>query len=283
MSGRENNTSAQESTGSSFLKATLPFVSPLAGAVFGVGDLIKKGTQYLENRKLDMAGPPNVNLASTSPQPNIITRGVNFVTDTITNTIRPLDAALESIGIDILPGPIPNTGQKGQNVAIDIQSGGGQESSGSGVTQAGFGALVPGVLGALRNPLVGVGAGLAGGALVDAGIGALTTRRMGSRVTRKLKADIRRIYMMSGGNAEATAQIYNSLTGSNINAQQVFMILLKRFRNDGPMVTKAAVRKTRQTMRKLKTMCDMYDDMSKRRAPARRRATSRSTTITQVK
>jgi hypothetical protein len=49
------------------------------------------------------------------------------------------------------------------------------------------------------------------------------------------------------------------------------------------MVTKAAVRKTRQTMRKLKTMCDMYDDMSKRRAPARRRATSRSTTITQVK
>ena len=283
MSGRENNTSAQESVGSSFIKTVAPFVSPVLGAAIGAGNLLKRGTQYLEERKLNMMGPPNPNLNSTTQTGNFFTRGVGAVTDFLGNVVRPLDTTLESFGIDIIPGSATSTGQKGQNVAIDIQSGGGQESSGSAVTQAGFGALVPGVLGALRNPLVGVGAGLAGGALVDAGISALTAPKMGGRVTRKLKADIRRIYMMSGGNAQATAQIYNSLTGSNINAQQVFMILLKRFRNDGPMVTKAAVRKTRQTMRKLKTMCDMYDDMSKRRAPARRRATARSTTITQVK
>ena len=283
MSGRETKTAAQETAGSSFLKTAISFASPVLGAAIGAGDLIKRGMNYLDERKPKMIGPPNPNLSPAPQSGNFFTRGLDAITNFATNVVRPLDTTLESFGIDIIPGSATTTGQKGQNVAIDINSGGGQESSGSGVTQAGIGALVPGVLGALRNPLVGLGAGAGAGAIVDAGIGALTAPKMGGRVTRKMKADIRRIYMMAGGNAQATAQIYNSLTGSNINAQTVFMILLKRFRNDGPMVTKAAVRKTRQTMRKLKTMCDMYDDMSKRRAAPRRRASTRSTTITQVK
>jgi hypothetical protein len=283
MSGREIKTNAQESVASGFVKTIASFASPVLGAAIGFGDVLKKGKEYLDERKLNMMGPPNPNLSSSPQQDNFLVRGVQGVTNFLGNVVRPLDTALESVGIDIIPGSATGTNQKGQNVAIDIQSGGGQESGGSGVTQGFLGPLVPGVLGALRNPLVGLGTGAGAGALVDAGIGALTAPRMNRRITRKMKADIRRIYMMSGGNAQATAQMYNSLTGDNLNGQQVFMILLKRFRNDGPMVTKAAVRKTRQTMRKLKGMCDMYDDMSKRRAPTRRRATSRATTITQVK
>ena len=59
------------------------------------------------------------------------------------------------------------------------------------------------------------------------------------------------------------------------------MILLKRFRNDGPVITKAALRKTKSTIRKLKNMCDMYEDLrptARRRTPMRR-ATRASTTL----
>ena len=56
------------------------------------------------------------------------------------------------------------------------------------------------------------------------------------------------------------------------------MILLKRFRNDGPVITKAALRKTRQTMRRLKSMCDMQADLmprtTRRRAPMKRATTT---------
>jgi hypothetical protein len=71
------------------------------------------------------------------------------------------------------------------------------------------------------------------------------------------------------------------LTG--LDQQTVMYIYTKKFRNDGPYVTKATVRKTRQTVRKMKNLCDMYDDLrpaAKRRAPVRRTG---MTKITQVK
>ena len=40
----------------------------------------------------------------------------------------------------------------------------------------------------------------------------------------------------------------------------VVQILMKRFRNDGPYLTKAAVRKTRSTVKKMKAVCNLYDD-----------------------
>ena len=80
---------------------------------------------------------------------------------------------------------------------------------------------------------------------------------------------------MTGGNLSQAAAILN------ISEDQLVFILLKRFRNDGPVVTKAALRKTKSTIRKLKNMCDMYDDLrpaARRRTPMRR-ATKSSTTL----
>jgi hypothetical protein len=58
----------------------------------------------------------------------------------------------------------------------------------------------------------------------------------------------------------------------------LIFILLKRFRNDGPLVTKAALRKTKQTVRRLKNMCDMYDSLrptaTRRKTPMRRSSTT---------
>ena len=104
------------------------------------------------------------------------------------------------------------------------------------------------------------------------------------RITRKMKADVRKIYMMAGMDPVATASILNNLgtyPRINFDANMVFLILTKRFRNDGPVVTKAAVRKTRSTLRKMKNVADMYNSVCKpttRRAPARR-ATKSTTTL----
>ena len=98
------------------------------------------------------------------------------------------------------------------------------------------------------------------------------------RITRKMKSDVRRIYMMAGMDPNVTAQILNNMgtyPKMNFNASLVFFILTKRFRNDGPVVTKAAVRKTKTTLRRMKGVVDMYNSVCKpttRRAPARRAA-----------
>ena len=119
--------------------------------------------------------------------------------------------------------------------------------------------------------LIGGGLGLAAGVFGSGGDGM-------PRITRKMKADVRKIYMMSGMDPNATAQILNNLgtyPRMNFDATLVFFILTKRFRNDGPVVTKAAVRKTKTTLRRMKGVVDMYNSVCKpttRRAPARRAA-----------
>ena len=95
------------------------------------------------------------------------------------------------------------------------------------------------------------------------------------RMTRKMKAQARSLLNMTGGNLSMTADFLG------ISEEALVALLLKRFRNDGPVVTKAALRKTKSTIRKLKNMCDMYDDLrpaARRRAPMRR-ATRASTTL----
>ena len=152
------------------------------------------------------------------------------------------------------------------------------ETSTSGeITQANLGAA-PAIFGAARNLLgnravqgiIGGGAGLAGGAL-------MVPDARAPRITRRMKSDVRKIYMMAGMDPDATAQIMNELRTYpkfNFNAGLVFLILTKRFRNDGPVVTKAAVRKTKTTLRRMKGVVDMYNSVCK---PTPRRAAPRRT------
>ena len=118
---------------------------------------------------------------------------------------------------------------------------------------------------------LGFGAGAIGAAFGGDGSSA-------PRITRRMKSDVRRIYNMSMGNPDITAQILNRMgtyPKISFDAATVFFILTKRFRNDGPVVTKAAVRKTKTTLRRMKGVVDMYNSVCKpttRRAPARRAA-----------
>jgi len=118
---------------------------------------------------------------------------------------------------------------------------------------------------------IGFGAGALGAALKGGSDGK-------PRITRRMKSDVRRVYNMSLGNPDLTAQVLNEMgtyPKITFNATVVFFILTKRFRNDGPVVTKAAVRKTKTTLRRMKGVVDMYNSVCKptaRRSPARRAA-----------
>lgn len=143
-----------------------------------------------------------------------------------------------------------------------------------GLSQAGRLLSRPGVGGAVG----GFGAGAVAEFFVDQ-FG--QTKKL--VITRKMQRDVKKLFMMSGGDFNMTAQLYRMATGRSISGEQVVQIITKTFKNQGPFVTKAAVRKTRQTIRKMETLCDLKDRLAppKRRAPARRR--TMSTSITQVK
>ena len=114
--------------------------------------------------------------------------------------------------------------------------------------------------------LFGGAAGLAAPVIIDQ----ITGQPKKLRVTRKLQRDVKNAVMLLG--PEVVAQQLG------VGVDVVVFILQKKIRNDGSYVTRAAVRKTRQTVRKMKTLCDMYDDLrpaAKRRTPARRAATSK--------
>ena len=98
------------------------------------------------------------------------------------------------------------------------------------------------------------------------------------RVTRKTKRLAQQAYSLSMGNLSNATVLFAQLSGIEVSEQEYVMILTKRFRNDGPVVTKAALRKTRTTIRRMKSMCDMYDSLrptaTRRRAPMKRATTT---------
>lgn len=154
---------------------------------------------------------------------------------------------------------------------------GAQESQGSGTIQAGFGSALPAILGGARSLLKSPAGQLAlggGTALAFSGMGSQPT---GMRITRKMKSQARMIVNMVGGDLSAAAGILN------IDENTLVMILLKRFRNDGPVVTKAALRKTKSTIRKLHSMQDVLKSITPTAAGRRKAPMRRATTTTLIK
>jgi len=176
----------------------------------------------------------------------------------------------------ITPRPTIPTTQQGFGMQPTQQAfiGGLAPLVGQGLGQVGRFLSRPGVA-----PTVG---GFAAGAVADFFVDAFgNTKKL--VITRRMQRDVKKLFMLSGGDFNATAQLYAMATGRSLTGEQVVKIITKTFKNQGPYVTKAAVRKTKSTIRKMETLCDLKDRLAppKRRAPVRRR--SMSTSITQVK
>lgn len=201
-----------------------------------------------------------------------------------------LGSAASRVGDTLLTGfesAIPNLinrqifGQRPASAAqgpalTTITNVGAQESQSSGSIEAGAGNLLAPLLQAGRQLLKSPGGQLAigtGTGLAFSGMGA-TGKTM--RITRKMKSQFRTVLNMTGGNVQAAADI--------LGVEDMFFInvLLKRFRNDGPVVTKAALRKTKQTIRRLHSMQDVLKSITPT-ATARRRTPMKRATTTLIK
>jgi len=217
---------------------------------------------------------------SLIPNQGVSNQGETGFFSTLRSGLRETGGFISDVfasGIPQLFGKQRPVGVGQQPAVTTVTNVGAQESQGSGSIQAGVGSVLPSLVSAgrgwLKSPLgqlaLGTGSGLA--------LSGLGGQPSGMRITRKMKSQARTILNMTGGNLSAASEILG------IDEQTLVMILLKRFRNDGPVVTKAALRKTKQTVRRLKSMCDMYDDLRPRATARRRSPMKRATTTTLIK
>lgn len=139
----------------------------------------------------------------------------------------------------------------------------------NGITPAAVPAIIGGGVAVGRGLFGAFMGGAAAGIMAPTIIDPFTGQEKKLRVTRRLRSQVKQAVQMFGVEAVADQM--------GVGVDVVFYILTKKMRNDGPYVTKAAVRKTRQTVRKMKSLCDMYDDL---RPPARRAAPRRTASKT---
>ena len=91
--------------------------------------------------------------------------------------------------------------------------------------------------------------------------------------SRRNKAKVRQLVNFMG--IEGTADFLSQSSGQNVTANDVVMLLLRTFRNDGAFITKAQVRNLRRTTNRFKSLEKQVKEatsMSRttRRAPVRR-------------
>ena len=115
----------------------------------------------------------------------------------------------------------------------------------------------------------------AGAALVDTIFDYLTNTEKKMIISRKLQRETKELMELFNNDMDAVAIQLSKLKMKEYDSGKVLKILMHKFTNQGPYVTKAAVRKTRKTIRKLDSLARLHSDICKpttrtRRAPARR-------------
>ena len=220
---------------------------------------------------------PTITNTTQLQQPGFFERLGNIGTSVGNTLLSGLESAVPSVLNRAIFGQSRPISSAQGPALTTITNVGAQESQGSGSIQAGAGALLPNVLGGARSLLKSPLGQLALGTGAGTALSFMSPDGKKMRITRKMKSQARTVLNIAGGNISAAADILN------ISDEMLITILLKRFRNDGPVVTKAALRKTKTTIRRLKDMCDMYDSL-RPRATARRRTTPmRRATTTLIK
>lgn len=166
-----------------------------------------------------------------------------------------------------------------QNVEIDFSGRGDM----GGIMPAMY-TPVPGFTPPMPQPMVqqanvlkfapAVG-GAAAGFVADFVVDLFTGETKKMIITRKLQRDTKELMELFNNDMDAVATQLTKLKGKQYDSGKVLKILMHKFTNQGPYVTKAAVRKTRKTVRKLDSLCRLQAEICKpatrtRRAPARR-------------
>ena len=215
---------------------------------------------------------------NTTPvaQPSFFSRLGNIASNVGDTLLSGLESAVPSVLNRAIFGERPiNVGQ--QPALTTITNVGAQESQASGSIQAGAGAFVPSLISGARSLLKSPAGQLALGTGAGAAVSFMSPSGKQMRITRKMKSQARMVLNLAGGNISIAADILN------ISEDMLITILLKRFRNDGPVVTKAALRKTKQTVRRLHNMQDLLKSITPTASGRRRAPTKRGMTTTLIK
>ena len=171
------------------------------------------------------------------------------------------------------------------------------ETSNVGLTgmtsQAGFGSLVPGLIGGVRNafPQVGKFLGTPGGQIgtgVVTGVGVSMLGKSDNgkmkpvlTQSRRNKARVRQLVNFMG--IEAAAQFLSQASGQRVTGNDVVQLLLRTFRNDGAFITKAQVRNLRRTTNRFKSLEKQVKEATSMARTTRRAATRRASSTTLIK
>ena len=219
------------------------------------------------------------NLAATAPTIGTQSSGEGFFS-TVRSGLREFGGLVGdafSSGIPQLFGINRPRGVGQQPAITTVTNVGAQESQGSGSIQAGMGFALPSVISGARSLLKSPLGQLTLGTGVGSAISMIGSDGKKMRITRKMKSQARMVLNLAQGNLSVAADILN------ISEELLITILLKRFRNDGPVVTKAALRKTKQTVRRLHNMQDLLKSITPTASGRRRAPTKRGMTTTLIK
>ena len=158
----------------------------------------------------------------------------------------------------------------------------------TGMTQqAGFGSLVPSIIGGARTIFPGIGkfitspgGAIATGVGTTVGVNMLTGSDMGKMKpvltqSRRNKARVRQLVNFLG--IDGAANFLSQASGRTITGGDVVQLLLRTFRNDGAFITKAQVRNLRRTTNRFKSLEKQVKEATsmtrtRRAAPMRRAA-----------
>jgi hypothetical protein len=281
---------------SNFLKQAAPVVAQtMPGTPIGTAALVKtvadrraaekfairtyeqQQQQQMENARMAMGsgefGTPGLTFQPVQQQtPSFFSRLGNIASNVGNTLLTGLESAVPSFINRQVFGTRPQSAIQMPAITTTTNVG-AQESQGSGSIEAGAGSLLTPILNQARNLLKSPGGQLAIGTGTGVALSGMGSQPSGMRITRKMKSQARMVLNMTGGNLSAAADILG------IDENMLVMILLKRFRNDGPVVTKAALRKTKQTIRRLHSMQDVLKSITptatmRRRAPMKRASTT---------
>jgi len=240
---------------------------------------LQQQAQEQEMIGLDAFGGTGQTITTTAPppQPSFFQRIGNLGSSVGNTLLTGLESAVPSvINRAIFGESRPRSAAQGPALTT-VTNVGAQESQGSGSIQAGAGALLPQILGGARSLLKSPAGQLALGTGAGTALSFMSPDGKKMRITRKMKSQARTVLNIAGGNISVAADILN------ISDEMLIQILLKRFRNDGPVVTKAALRKTKSTIRRLHSMQDVLKSITPTAAGRRRAPMKRAMSTTLIK
>ena len=203
-------------------------------------------------------------------------------------------------GSDVNLSPLSTADQALEQSAVSVSPRGDvpQETStmlgttGMPVQTAGFG-MIPGALQGLRAVAPKIGQFFSGtGGAVATGLGTgvavnmLTSNGMRKEKpvltqSRRNKARVRQLVNFMG--IEGAANFLSQSSGITVTPNDVVMLLLRTFRNDGAYITKAQVRNLRRTTNRFKSLEKQVKEATSMTRVTRRPAMRRASSTTLIK